>query len=161
MIDRTMPLPSRAIVAAALAAMLLGACSKKEAPADKGAPPAATTPSTATPPPAAQTDREIRITEIRPELGTLTVGQSVKTVISGTYKLPSPGGTIGILVQDGKSGLVFNKLTPVADSGGVFTQEVEFKVPPTDKLSLHVPLYLKDEKKSSAVASREWAVKAK
>ena len=99
--------------------------------------------------------------EIRPELGTLTVGQPVKTVISGTYKLPSPGGSIGIVVQDGKSGLVFNKLTQVADSSGVFTQEVEFKVPATDRIFLHVPLYLKDEKKSSAVASREWAVKQK
>jgi len=161
MIDRTLPLPSRAIVAAALAAMLLGACGKKETSADKGAPPAAATPSTANSAPAAPVDREIRITEFRPEIGTLTVGQSVKTVVSVTYKLPSPGGTIGILVQDGKSGLVFNKLTPVADSSGVFTQEVEFKVPATDKIFLHMPLYLKDEKKSTTVASREWAVKAK
>lgn len=161
MIDRTLPLPSRAIVAVALAAMLLGACGKKEESADKGAPPAAATPSKAAPPSAVPTDREVRITEVRPELGTLTVGQPVKTVISGTYKLPSPGGSIGIVVQDGKSGLVANKITQVADSSGVFTEEVEFKVPATDKIFLHVPLYVKGDTKSSTVASREWAVKQK
>jgi len=161
MIDRTLPLLSRAVLAAALAAMLLGACSKKEASADKGASPTVATASTATPPPTAPTDREIIIAEIRPELGTLTVGQPVKIVISGTYKMPSPGGRIGIVVQDGKSGLVANKITQVADSSGVFTQEVEFKVPATDRIFLHMPLYLKDDKKSSTVASRDWAVKAK
>ena len=61
MIDRTLPLPSRAVLAAALTAMLLGACGKKEESADKGAPPTAATQSKATPPPATPTDREVRI----------------------------------------------------------------------------------------------------
>ncbi|HTN48367.1 MAG TPA: hypothetical protein VMK32_02940 [Burkholderiaceae bacterium] len=163
MIAKALPLPLRAGLTAALAVALLAGCGKKDEAPDKGAAPTAapTASSQATTPPATPTDREVRITEIRPELGALKVGQAVRIAISGTYKLPSDGGTVGIVVQDAKHGMVTSKLIPVSDSSGSFTQEIEFKVPATEQIFLHVPLYLKGDTKSATVASREWAVKEK
>ncbi len=141
--------------------VVLAGCSKKEgdAVAPKAAPPAATT--TAPPPPAAASDREIKITSIKPDGSTLVAGQTVKLAVSAAYTLPSQGGSVGIVVQDGKSALVANKLTPVSGGSGTFSDEIEFKVPATDRVTVHVPLYVKDETKSATVSSREFTVKPK
>lgn len=162
MIANALPLSLRAGLIAALAVALLAGCGKKDQSPDKDTPAAGAAPATpykAAPP--AAVDREIRIDEIRPEVGTLKTGQAVKFVVSGTYKLPSDGGNVGFVVQDAKNGLVMNKLLPVTTSSGSFTEQIEFKVPPTERIHFHVPLYAKGENKSSAVASREWAVKDK
>jgi hypothetical protein len=49
----------------------------------------------------------------------------------------------------------------VAAGSGKFSEVVEFTVPATDRVIVHVPLYLKGESKSTTVALREYAVKAK
>ena len=163
MIAHALPLSLRAGLMTALAVALLAGCGKKDQPADKGTPAAGTAagsaPGKASSSPAA--DRDIHIDEIRPEVGNLKAGQAVKIVIGGTYKLPSDGGNIGFVVQDAKNNLVMNKLLPVTNSSGSFTQEIEFKVPQTEKIQLYVPLYAKGDTKSSAVASRDWPVKEK
>ena len=163
MIANALLLSLRAGLMAALALALLVGCGKKDQPADKGTP----APGTARASAPAKTssaptaDRDIHIDEIRPEVGNLKTGQAVKIVISGSYKLPADGGNVGFVVQDAKNNLVMNKLLPVTNSSGNFTQEIEFKVPQTEKIQLYVPLYAKGDTKSSAVASREWAVKDK
>ena len=141
-------------------AVLLAGCGKKESEADasKGAQPAA---STAATPAAAPTDREIKITSIQPDNTSLIAGQTVTLTVSGAYTLPAQGGSVGIVVQDAKSGLVANKLTPVSGGSGTFSGEIEFKVPATDRVAIHVPLYVKDEAKSATVASREYTVRPK
>ena len=140
--------------------VMLAGCGKKEPEAvgPKGAPPAA---STTTPPPAASTDREIKITSIQPDNTSLIAGQTVKLTVSAAYTLPAQGGSVGIVVQDGKSGMVANKLKPVGGGSGTLSEEIEFKVPATDRVAVHVPLYVKDEKKSATVSSREYAVRPK
>ena len=109
----------------------------------------------------APTDREIKITSIKPDGGTLKTGETVKLAISAAYTLPAQGGGVGIVVQDSKNALIANKLTQVAGGSGTVAEEVEFKVPATERIVVHVPLYLKDETKSSTVASREFKVTAK
>lgn len=150
-----------ATVLAIVAAVALTACGKKDAAPDKAAtaaPPVAGTPVT---PPTAPTDREIKITSIKPDGGTLKTGETVKLAISAAYTLPAQGGGVGIVVQDSKNALIANKLTQVAGGSGTVAEEIEFKVPATERIVVHVPLYLKDETKSSTVASREFTVKAK
>lgn len=141
-------------------AVVLAGCGKKEpdAVAPKGAPPAA---STTAAPPATPTDREIKITSIQPDNTSLIAGQTVKLAVSAAYTLPAQGGSVGIVVQDSKSGLVANKLTPVSGGSGTFSDEIEFKVPATDRVAVHVPLYVKDETKSATVSSREYTVRPK
>jgi hypothetical protein len=112
-------------------------------------------------PPVAPTDREIKITSIKPDGGTLKTGETVKLAISAAYTLPAQGGGVGIVVQDSKNALIANKLTQVAGGSGTVAEEIEFKVPATERIVVHVPLYLKDETKSSTVATREFTVKAK
>ena len=140
--------------------VMLAGCSKKEteAVAPKGAPPAA---STTTPPPAASTDREIKITSIQPDNTSLIAGQTAKLTVSAAYTLPAQGGSVGIVVQDGKSALVANKLKPVGGGSGTFSEEIEFKVPATDRVVVHVPLYIKNETKSVTVSSKEYTVRPK
>ena len=117
--------------------------------------------STTTPPPAASTDREIKITSIQPDNTSLIAGQTVKLTVSAAYTLPAQGGSVGIVVQDGKSGMVANKLNPVGGGSGTLSEAIEFKVPATDRVAVHVPLYVKDEKKSATVSSREYTVRPK
>jgi hypothetical protein len=140
--------------------VMLAGCGKKEPEAvvPKDAPPAAGTTIT---PPAASNDREIRITSIQPDNTSLITGQTVKLTVSAAYTLPAQGGSVGIVVQDGKSVLVANKLKPVGGGSGTVSEEIEFKVPATDRVAVHVPLYVKDEKKSATVSSREYTVRPK
>jgi len=144
-----------AVVAVATTVALMG-CSKKEgAPT---APPAADAP---TAPPAPPPDREIKIVDVKPDGDSLKAGDNVKLVIGGTYRVPEPGGAIGIVVQDSKSAMLANKLTTVAAGSGKFNETVEFTVPATERVIVHVPLYLKGESKSTTVALREYAVTPK
>lgn len=146
-----------------LVCLALTACGKKEAdkPADKAmapTPPAATAPA---PTPDKPADREVRITAFKPEGATLKVGDTVKVFVGATYRLPANGGSIGIVVQDGKNTAIANKLVQVATESGTVTEEIEFKVPQTDRIFVHVPLYAKGDNKSSTVASRELKVASK
>ena len=144
-----------AVVAVATTVALMG-CSKKEgAPT---APPAADAP---TAPPAPPPDREIKIVDVKPDGDSLKAGDNVKLVIGGTYRVPDPGGAIGIVVQDSKSAMLANRLTAVAAGSGKFNETVEFTVPATERVIVHVPLYLKGESKSTTVALREYAVTLK
>jgi hypothetical protein len=152
--------PLHGALALALAASIgLAGCGKKDAEPAKST--TAPTEATKSSPPAAPTDREIKITTLLPEGDTLKTGDTVQLKLSATYVLPAQGGSVGIVVQDSKNALIANKLTPVAGGSGTVNEEVEFKVPATDRITVHVPLYLKDETKSATVATREYAVKAK
>lgn len=139
----------------------LAGCGKKDA--DTAAPKAGPAPAatTAAPPPAAASDREIKITSIHPDNISLTAGQTIKINVSAAYTLPPQGGSVGIVVQDAKNALVANKLKPVGGGSGTFTDEIEFKVPATDRVAVHVPLYVKDETKSATVSSKEYTVRPK
>lgn len=146
----------RAAAIAAGVAMLLAACERK---------PDATSPAKADAPkqeaksaPAAPTDREVKITEIRPSGASLKAGEAVRLAVYGTYKLPEQGGNLGVVVQDGKSTMITSKLIPVKGGSGTFEQELEFKVPATDRVTVNVPLYLKDETTSVMVATHEFKV---
>jgi hypothetical protein len=162
MTSRLLSIPVRALAVLAVAgAVALGGCGKKDAAPEKAAtaaPPVAGTPVV---PPTAPTDREIKITSIKPDGDTLKTGEMVKLAISAAYTLPAQGGGVGIVVQDSKNALIANKLTQVAGGSGTFAEEIEFKVPATERIVVHVPLYLKDETKSSTVATREFKVNAK
>ena len=162
MTSRLLSIPLRAVtVLAVVGAVALVGCGKKDAAPDKAAtaaPPAAGTPVV---PPTAPTDREIKITSIKPDGGTLKTGETVKLAISAAYTLPAQGGGVGIVVQDSKNALIANKLTQVLGGSGTVAEEIEFKVPATERIVVHVPLYLRDETKSSTVASREFKVTAK
>jgi len=151
---RPVPLKAVAVIAVA-AAVALSGCGKKEdapaAPSADGAPAAPATPP----------DREIKIVEVKPDVGSLTTGDTVKIAIGGTYRVPAPGGVIGVVVQDSKNAMLANRLAPVAAGSGKFSEVVEFTVPATDRVIVHVPLYLKGESKSTTVALREYAVKSK
>lgn len=144
-----------AVVAVATAVALMGCSKKQDAPT---APPAADAP---TAPPAPPPDREIKIVDVKPDGDSLKAGDTVKLVIGGTYRVPDPGGAIGIVVQDSKSAMLANKLTTVAAGSGKFSETVEFTVPATERVIVHVPLYLKGESKSTMVALREYAVTPK
>jgi len=163
MIANALSLSLRAGLTAVLALALLAGCGKKDQPADKGTPAAGAGAGSAAPAKtqSAAADRDVHIDEIRPEVGNLKTGQAVKIVVSGSYKLPPDGGNVGFVVQDAKNNLIMNKLLPVTNGSGSFTQEIEFKVPQTEKIQLYVPLYAKGDTKSSAVASRDWPVKDK
>lgn len=144
-----------AVVAVATAVALIGCSKKQDAPT---APPAADAPAA---PPAPPPDREIKIVDVKPDGDSLKAGDTVKLVIGGTYRVPDPGGAIGIVVQDSKSAMLANKLTTVAAGSGKFSETVEFTVPATERVIVHVPLYLKGESKSTTVALREYAVTPK
>jgi hypothetical protein len=144
-----------AVVAIATTVALMGCSKKAETPT---APPAADAP---TAPPAPPPDREIKIVDVKPDGDSLKAGDTVKLVIGGTYRVPDPGGAIGIVVQDSKSAMLANRLTTVAAGSGKFNETVEFTVPATERVIVHVPLYLKGESKSTTVALREYAVTPK
>jgi hypothetical protein len=82
-------------------------------------------------------------------------------VIGGTYRVKDPRGAIGIVVQDSKSAMLANRLTTVVAGSGKFNETVEFTVPATERVMVHVPLYLKGESKSTTVALRKYAVTPK
>jgi type IV pilus biogenesis protein CpaD/CtpE len=162
MTSRILSIPVRTVtVLAIVGAMTLAGCGKKDATPEKAATAAPPAKGTPVAPPTAPTDREIKITSIKPDGGTLKTGETVKLAISAAYTLPAQGGGVGIVVQDSKNALIANKLTQVAGGSGTVAEEIEFKVPATERIVVHVPLYLKDETKSSTVASREFKVNAK
>jgi len=162
MTSRLLLTPVRVATVLAVAGLVtLAGCGKKDTTAEKAAPstpPVAATPATL---PTSPTDREIKITSIKPDGDTLKAGETVKLAIGAAYTLPAQGGGVGIVVQDSKNALIANKLTQVAGGSGTVAEEIEFKVPSTERIVVHVPLYLKDETKSATVASREFKVKAK
>jgi len=162
MTSRLLSIPLRAVTAlAVVGAVALAGCGKKDAAPDKAATASPPVAGTSVVPPTAPTDREIKITSIKPDGGTLKTGETVKLAISAAYTLPAQGGGVGIVVQDSKNALIANKLTQVLGGSGTVAEEIEFKVPATERIVVHVPLYLKDETKSATVASREFKVTAK
>jgi len=150
-------------IAVAASAFVLAGCGKKEeAGTSKAEPSAPAAPAKGPATPAAATsDREVKITSIQPDNTSLTAGQTVKLTVAAAYTLPPQGGNVGIVVQDSKKGLVANKLVPVKGGSGTINEEIEFKVPATDKVSIFVPLYIKDENKSVNVSSKEYTVRPK
>lgn len=151
--------PLRAALMLALVAGIgLAACGKKDA-ADKGAAPetkAATTPAADAP-----KNREVTITSVKPDGVTLKPGQTVTFVVAAEYRLPPGGGNIGLVVQDAKNAPIANKLVPVAAESGSIEEQIDFQVPATDRIVLNVPLYAQGDKKSSAVATKEFVVRAR
>lgn len=155
----TKPLQA-ALVMALAAGLTLTACGKKDADKAAGtAAPAATAPAPSAPAEKAS-DREIRITSLKPEGAIFKPGQAVKIAIELAYMLPADGGSVGIVIQDGKNTSIFNKLIPAAPGNGTLTEEFEFTVPATDRIVVHVPLYVKGETRSSIVTTREFPVRA-
>lgn len=144
-----------------LVCLALTACGKKEAEKAADKAPTPTPPAATAPVPDKPADREVRITAFKPEGATLKVGETVKVFVGATYRLPANGGSLGVVVQDGKNTPIANKLVQVATDSGTITEEIEFKVPQTDRILIHVPLYAKGDTKSSTVASRELKVASK
>lgn len=158
---RTMK-PLHAALALAMATSLaLTACGKKDADKAAQAPAAAATAPAPAAPAEKPKDRDIQITSLKPEGATLKPGQTVKIALELAYTLPADGGSVGVVVQDGKNTPISNRLIPAAPGAGKLTEEVEFKVPATDRVVVHVPLYVKGETRSSTVATRSFTVSAK
>jgi len=152
----TKPLQT-ALALALVAGLALTACGKKDA--DKAPAPATTAPAPSTSAEKPK-DRDIQITSLKPEGATFKPGQTVKIAIELAYTLPADGGSVGIVIQDGKNAPISNRLIPATPGSGTLTEEIEFKVPATDRIVVHVPLYVKGETKSSTVATRHFPVKA-
>lgn len=146
-----------ALAMALVAAVGLAACGKKEAEPAPAKAEAIPTPST---PSATPTDREIRITELKPADATFRPGETAKLHVAIAFTLPADGGTVGIVVQDGNGKPVTNRLVPVPGGSGTLTDEIEFVVPATNRVTLHVPLYVKGESRSATVATSQFAVGA-
>lgn len=156
----TMKRRHAALALAMVAGLALTACGKKDADKAAQAPvPAATAPAPASA--EKPKDRDIQITSLKPEGATLKPGQTVKLALELAYTLPADGGSVGVVVQDAKNAPIFNKLIPAAPGAGRLTEELEFKVPATDRVVVHVPLYVKGETRSSTVATHSFTVSAK
>jgi hypothetical protein len=155
--DRTPhPVFRRATIVAVAAVLSLGACGKKESTPDPTTKSASEQASKAT-----AAENEIKIVAVKPEVEAFKAGETVRLALSASYKLPAQGGLVGMVVKDAKGTQLADKLTPVEGGTGTFAGEVEFKVPPTERLTLILPLYVKGEDKSAASTTREFPVRAK
>ena len=155
-IPTTHPLHA-AVAVALLATVGLTACGKRDAEPAPGK--AATTPAAAAPS-APQADRDIRITELKPADVTFKPGEMAKLHVAIAFTLPPDGGTVGLVVQDGNGKPVTNRLVPVPGGSGTLTEAIEFTVPATNRVTLHVPLYVKGESRSATVATSQFPVGA-
>ncbi len=116
----------------------------------------------ATPPVVAATDRSVRITAIDPDSDKpLLAGSKVKLAIAVEYTVPEPGGIVGVVVQDSSNAPIKSNLREVPSGSGKMNADIEFIVPNSKHIDVHVPLYVKGEKKSSQVAVKKFLISPK
>lgn len=91
----------------------------------------------------------------------LRAGSTVKVKVEADYVLPSQGGMVGMVIQGADTKPIESNLKPVPGGSGKFTNEAEFLVPNAKQVTIHVPLYVKGELKSSHVAIKHYQVSGK
>jgi hypothetical protein len=108
------------------------------------------------------TERSVRIASIHPDPDKpLRAGSTVKLAIAVEYAVPSPGGIVGVVIQDSNNAPVKSNLREVPSGSGKVNSEIEFVVPNTKHIDVHVPLYVKGESKSSEVAVKKFLITSK
>jgi hypothetical protein len=134
---------------------LTGCPNKTSTEAAKGDNPAApATTSTA--------DRSVRIISISPDSDKpLRAGSTVKLAIAVEYAVPSPGGIVGVVIQDSNNASVKSNSREVPSGSGKVNSDIEFVVPNAKHVDVHVPLYVKGENKSSQVAVKKYLITPK
>ena len=116
----------------------------------------------ATPTGLTSTDRSVRIISISPDPDKpLRAGSTVKLAITVEYAIPSPGGIVGVVIQDSNNAPVKSNLREVPSGSGKLNPDIEFVVPNAKHIDVHVPLYLKGENKSSQVAVKKFLITPK
>ena len=146
----------REIVAGLLCLVTLTGCPNKSnteaAKSDNGAAhPAAST-----------SDRTVRIVSISPDSDKpLLAGSTVKLAIAVEYAVPSPGGIVGVVIQDSNNAPVKSNLRAVPSGSGKVNSDIEFVVPNAKHIDVHVPLYVKGENKSTQVAVKKYLITPK
>ena len=107
-------------------------------------------------------DRSVRIASISPDSDQpLKAGSTVKLAIAVEYAVPSPGGIVGVVIQDSNNAPVKSNLREVPSGSGKVNSDIEFVVPNTKHVDVHVPLYVKGESKSSQVAVKKFLITSK
>jgi len=129
---------------------------------DKNSTDAAKSDPKAAPPVTAATERSVRIASISPDPDKpLRAGSTVKLAVAVEYAVPSPGGIVGMVIQDSNNAPVKSNLREVPSGSGQMNSEIEFVVPNTKHIDVHVPLYVKGENKSSQVAVKKYLITTK
>ena len=85
----------------------------------------------------------------------------MKLAIAVEYAVPSPGGIVGMVIQDSNNAPVKSNLREVPSGSGKMNSEIEFIVPNTKHIDVHVPIYVKGESKSSKVAVQKFLITSK
>ena len=110
----------------------------------------------------ASTERSVRIASISPDPDKpLRAGSTVKLAVAVEYAVPSPGGIVGMVIQDSNNAPVKSNLREVPSGSGKMNSEIEFVVPNTKHIDVHVPLYVKGESKSTQVAVQKFLITPK
>jgi hypothetical protein len=91
----------------------------------------------------------------------LTAGTKLTLKVSADYVLPSNGGLIGVVIQGTESKPLSSTLKEVPGGTGKFTSDINFVVPSTGNVTVHVPLYIKGESKSAHVATQQYQIATK
>ena len=91
----------------------------------------------------------------------LTAGAKLTLKVNADYVLPGNGGMIGVVIQGADPKPLSSTLKEVAGGAGKFTSEINFVVPKTGNVTVHVPLYIKGESKSAQVATQHYQIAAK
>jgi hypothetical protein len=111
---------------------------------------------------ATPTGATISIASINPDPSQpLRAGAKVKIRVEADYVLPSQGGMVGLVIQGADNKPLESSLKPASGGSGRFSTEVEFVVPNAKQLTVHVPLYVKGEMKSSNVALKHYQIAGK
>lgn len=150
-------------VVAGLAACVfaLAGCPNKSS-MDKGSTNAIQSDNKSTPAVAASTERSVRIASISPDPDKpLRPGSTVKLAVAVEYTVPSPAGIVGMVIQDSNNAPVKSNLREVPSGSGKMNSEIEFVVPNTKHIDVHIPLYVKGESKSSQVAVQRFLITTK
>ncbi len=144
----------------ALIIVVLTACLTLVGCPNKGAPnPAGNAPSGDTGASNGATRRAVTISSISPSPDKpLQVGSKTRIEMGIEYTVPSPGGILGIVIQDSNNSPVKSNLKEVPSGSGTITSEIEFVVPNAKHIDVHVPLYVKGETKSSQVAVKQFKI---
>ena len=107
-------------------------------------------------------DRTVRIASISPDPDKpLRAGSTVKLAIAVEYAVPSPGGIVGVVIQDSNNAPVKSNLRAVPSGSGKVNSDIEFVVPNAKHIDVHVPLYVKGENKSTQVAVKKYLITPK
>ena len=107
-------------------------------------------------------DRSVRIISISPDSDKpLRAGSTVKLAIAVEYAVPSPGGIVGVVIQDSNNAPVKSNLREVPSGSGKINPDIEFVVPNAKHIDVHVPLYVKGENKSTQVAVKKFLITPK